>query len=67
MRLNMFQESWIPTIEAGRCMCYQLLDPVQDPGQQADVSAQLPDVLAILKMKRLEINASVIADASDWE
>jgi|GEM_PF-6367878 len=48
-------------------MCYQLLDPVQDPGQQADVSAQLPDVLAILKMKRLEINASVIADASDWE
>jgi arylsulfatase A len=66
VRLNMFQESWIPTIKAGAYTRYQLFDLAKDPGQQTDLSHQLPDVVARLKKKLLEINASVMADAHDW-
>ena len=34
--------------------------------KEQDLSAQLPNVLARLKKKLLDINASVIADAHDW-
>ncbi len=66
VRLNMFQESWIPAIKAGAYTRFQLFDLARDPGQQTDLSAQLPDVFARLKKKLLEINASVMADAHDW-
>jgi len=66
VRLNMFQESWIPAIKAGAYTRYQLFDLARDPGQQTDLSAQLPDVFVRLKKKLLEINASVMADAHDW-
>lgn len=66
VRLNMFQESWIPAIKAGAYTRYQLFDLAKDPGQQTDLSAQLPYVFARLKKKLLEINASVMADAHDW-
>ncbi len=66
VRLNMFQESWIPAIKAGAYKRYQLFDLSRDPQQKNDLSAQLPDVVARLKKKLLEINASVMADAHDW-
>ncbi len=66
IRLNMFQESWIPAIKAGGYTRYQLFDLARDPGQQTDVSAEFPEVLAGLKKKLLDINASVMAEAPNW-
>jgi hypothetical protein len=66
IRLNMFQESWIPAIKGGAYTRYQLFDLAKDPGQQTDLSSRFPDVVARLKKKLLEINASVMADAHDW-
>jgi len=67
IRLNMFQESWIPAIKAGSYGRFELFDLARDPGQQKDLSAKLPDVLARLKKKLLEINASVMTDAPEWQ
>jgi len=66
IRLNMFQESWIPSIKAGGYKRFELFDLTRDPGQRTDVSVQLPGITARLKKKLLEINASVMADAHDW-
>jgi len=66
VRLNMFQESWIPSIKSGSYRRFQLFDLSRDPQQKNDLSTQLPDVLTRLKKKLLEINASVMADAHDW-
>ena len=67
IRLNMFQESWIPSIKSGNYGRFELYDLAKDPGQQKDLSAKLPDVLARLKKKLLEINASVMTDAPEWQ
>ena len=67
IRLNMFQESWISSIKSGTYGRFQLFDLATDPGQQNDLAAQLPDVVARLKRQLLEINASVMADAPDWK
>ncbi|MCH7910196.1 MAG: sulfatase-like hydrolase/transferase, partial [Candidatus Hydrogenedentes bacterium] len=67
LRLGIFQESWIPTIKSGGYERFELYDLATDPGQQRDLSAQLPDVFARLKKELLEINASVMADGPDWE
>ena len=67
MRLQMFQESWIPAIKSGGYERFELYDLATDPGQQNDLSAQRPDVAARLKKKLLEINASVMADGVDWD
>ncbi len=66
IRLNMFQESWIPSIKTGAYTRFQLFDLAKDPGQQTDLSPQHPDIVARLKSKMLEINASVMADTHDW-
>ena len=66
IRLNMFQESWIPAIRAGTYTRYQLFDLARDPGQQTDVSAGFPKVVARIKKRLFEINTSVMADAHDW-
>ena len=66
IRLNMFQESWIPAIKAGGYTRYQLFDLARDPGQQTDVSVEFPEVLSGLKKKLLDINASVMAEAPNW-
>ena len=67
IRLNMFQESWIPSIKSGNYGRFELFDLAKDPGQQTDVSTQFPDVVARLKKKLLDINASVMADAPEWQ
>jgi len=67
VRLNMFQESWIPAIKAGAYTRYQLFDLATDPGQQTDVSSRFPNVVTRLKKKLLDINASVMVDAPEWQ
>ncbi|WP_286178138.1 sulfatase family protein [Rhodopirellula sp. JC639] len=63
---NMFQESWIPAIRSGGYHNYQLFDLKDDPRQQHDLAAARPEVLARLKNRLLEINASVMAEGTDW-
>ena len=66
IRLNMFDESWIPVIKAGAYTRYQLFDLAADPGQQTDISAKFPKLLARLKKKLHNINANIMADAPQW-
>jgi len=67
IRLNMFQESWIPAIKAGAYTRFQLFDLTTDPSQQTDLSRQRPDLVVRLKKTLLDINASVMVDAPDWQ
>jgi len=66
MRLNVFQESWIPILKSGSYKRFQLFDLAADPSQKVDVSKQHPEVFSRLKRQLLEINASVMAEAPDW-
>ena len=66
MRLNVFQESWIPILKSGSYHRFQLFDLAADPAQKVDVSDQHPEIFARLKRQMLEINASVMAEAPDW-
>jgi arylsulfatase A len=66
MRLNVFQDSWIPVLKSGSYKRFQLFDLAADPSQKVDVSKQHPEVLSRLKRQMLEINASVMAEAPDW-
>jgi arylsulfatase A len=66
VRLNMFQESWIPAIKAGEYTRFRLYDLSADRQQQTDLSTKLPAVLGRLRKKLQEINASVLADGPDW-
>ncbi|MHC4745288.1 MAG: sulfatase family protein [Planctomycetota bacterium] len=66
IRLNMFQESWIPAIKGGSYTRFELFDLAEDPGQKTDISGRFPGVVARLKKKLVEINANVMAEACDW-
>jgi arylsulfatase A len=68
VRLNQFQESWIPAIKAGSggFRKFELYDLASDPNQQTDISSQKPEVLERLKKQLEEINASVLTDAPTW-
>ena len=66
IRLNMFHESWIPSIKIGTYGRFQLFDMVKDSGQTTNVAQQHPKIFERLKKQLLEINASVMADAPNW-
>jgi arylsulfatase A len=63
---NLFREEWIPAIKAGGYTNWQLFDLEADPSQERDLSAEQPELLARLKAALLGINASIMAEASDW-
>ncbi|MCL4206535.1 MAG: sulfatase-like hydrolase/transferase [Pirellulaceae bacterium] len=63
---NLFREAWIPVIKSGGYRNWQLFDLEADPGQTTDLAEAHPEVLARLKARLLEINASVMADGTDW-
>ena len=63
---NMFKETWIPRIRNGGYKNYQLFDLRRDPNQTTDLADQQPQVVARLRSKLLEINASIMQDAVDW-
>jgi outer membrane protein assembly factor BamB len=67
VRLEAFQESWIPTIKAGGFSQFALYDLSTDLQQQNDISKQHPEVTELLKQKLLELYRDVMADAPDWE
>ncbi|PHS00460.1 MAG: hypothetical protein COA78_23915 [Blastopirellula sp.] len=66
IRLNMFQESWIPSIIAGGYKRFELYDLEKDPSQKSNIIDQHPEVFQQMKQQLLEINASIMADAPDW-
>ena len=63
---NMFEEKWIPAIKQGGYKNFQLFDLKTDPAQTTKVAADHPEVLARLKARLIEINASIMADGADW-
>ena len=67
VRLQTFQEAWIPAIKAGGFSQFALYDLSTDPRQQEDISKQRPDVTERLKKQLLELDEDVMADAPDWE
>ena len=61
-----FNEAWIPTIKEGGYRDFELYDLDNDPMQKNDLAKQRPELLLSLKNKLLNINASVMAEGSDW-
>jgi len=66
IRLNMFNESWIPAIKSGSYGRYQLFDLEKDPSQKTDVSKRHPEIFARLKKQLSDINTSIMTAAPDW-
>ncbi len=66
VRLQTFQESWIPTIKAGGFSRFALYDLSTDPLQKNDIAKQRPEVTERLKKKLLELYEDVMADAPVW-
>jgi len=63
---NNFDEAWIPAIRSGGYHNWQLFDLERDPKQQHDLAETEPAVLARLRARLLAINASIMADGTDW-
>jgi len=63
VRLQTFQESWIPIIKQGGFRRFALYDLKSDPLQKKDISRQRPKVTARLKEKLLELYQDVMSDA----
>ena len=66
VRLQTFQEVWIPAIKAGGFSRFALYDLSSDPLQQNDISKQQPEVTERLKKKLLALYKDVMAAAPDW-
>ena len=64
--VNKFDEAWIPAIRSGGYTHFQLFNIRTDPAQQYDLAAEMPERLEQLKSKLLQINASIMADGTDW-
>lgn len=67
VRLQTFQEAWIPAIKAGGFSRFALYDLSTDPLQQKDISKQRPKVTERMKNKLLVLYKNVMADAPVWE
>ena len=67
VRLQTFQEAWIPTIKAGGFSRFALYDLSTDPLQQKDIAKQRPEVTESLKNKLLQLHRNVMSDAPDWD
>ncbi|MBL4884548.1 MAG: sulfatase-like hydrolase/transferase, partial [Planctomycetaceae bacterium] len=65
-RSNMFDEAWIPKIKSGGYKNYQLFDLKKDRKQEHNIASEQPELLARLKKKLLQVNASVMSDGHDW-
>jgi len=63
---NMFREEWIPIIKSGAYKNWQLHNLEKDPSQTTDLAAEHPEVLERMKSQLLKINASIMADGTDW-
>jgi len=61
-----FDEALIPLMKKGGVDRVQLYDLASDLGQQRDIAAQNPELVAQMKTKANAIYQSVMADAPDW-
>lgn len=66
--LNMFQESWIPTIKAGSggISRFELYDLSLDPGQKKNIAKKFPGIAKRMREAVLAINADVLEGSPDW-
>ncbi|MCR9200110.1 MAG: sulfatase-like hydrolase/transferase [Planctomycetaceae bacterium] len=61
-----FNEALIPLMKQGGVDRVQLYDLVSDLGQQHDIAAERPELVAQMKKKANAIFQSVMADAPEW-
>ena len=68
VRLNQFQESWIPEIKkgSGGFRKFELYDLKNDPNQTKDIIDQKPELFNELKNELIALNRSVLSDAPYW-
>ncbi len=66
VRLQTFQEAWIPIIKKGGFSRFALYDLKADPLQKKDISRQRPEITNRLKKKLLTLYKDVMADAPNW-
>ena len=68
VRLNQFQESWIPEIKkgSGGFRKFELYDLKNDPNQTHDIIDEKPKLFNELKNELIALNNSVLSDAPHW-
>lgn len=66
IRLNQFQESWIPALKRLPYERFELYDLASDPAQERNVAREHPEVFERLKRQLLALKDEVMAEAPDW-
>lgn len=66
IRLNQFQESWIPSLKQSEFHRFALYDLIDDPGQQQDLAVRLPVVHYKLKKRLQALAYDALDEAVDW-
>ncbi len=67
IRLNMFNENWIPAIQTGTYGRFELYDLSVDPSQTTNIASDNPALAAELTKRFLDFHSSVMEDAPDWQ
>lgn len=66
IRLNQFNESWIPKLKQTKFTRFELYDLQSDPSQKTDLAIREPLIHARMKSSLLKRISSVSAEAFDW-
>jgi len=66
IKVNRFQEWWIPLLKSGVYTRFQLYDLDADLSQEHDIAKQHPKIVNRLAQQAREIYESVMAEAPDW-
>ena len=66
IKVNRFQEWWIPLLKSGVYTRFQLYDLDADLSQEHDIAKQHPKIVNRLTLQAREIYEDVMADAPDW-
>ncbi len=66
IRLNQFQESWIPGLKQTRFNRFELYDLKADPSQNTNIAVREPVIHAKMKSQLLKLANSASDDAFDW-
>jgi len=61
-----FNEAWIPLMKKGAVDRVQLYNLASDLGQETDIAAKKPELVAQMKKQANAIYQSVMADAPEW-
>lgn len=66
IRLNQFQESWIPGLKQTQFTRFELYDLEADPSQKTNIAVREPVIHAKMKSQLLKLANSASDDAFDW-